>query len=135
LATEPVRPEVPAHLGALTRKQLVQAAAADEPTYRFPNLLIRDAAYNGLLKRARADLHERFVAWAEEINRRQGRGQEFEEIQGYHLEQTHRYLMELGMLDDHARLVGRRASEKLASSGRRAMARGDMPAAADLLRR
>jgi class 3 adenylate cyclase/tetratricopeptide (TPR) repeat protein len=138
LAPEPIQPHIDEQLGTLTRKQLVgQATGAGEEdvSYRFPNILIRDAAYNGLLKRARADFHERFVAWAEELNLRQGRGQEFEEIQGYHLEQAHRYLTELGMLDDHARLVGTRASEKLASAGRRAMARGDMPAAADLLRR
>jgi class 3 adenylate cyclase/tetratricopeptide (TPR) repeat protein len=135
LAPDPVQPEVPMHLVALTRKQFVQPEVTDEPGYRFPNLLIRDAAYHGLLKRARADLHERFVNWGEEINRREGRGQEFEEIQGYHLEQAYRYLTELGTVDDHARSLGIRASEKLASSGRRAMARGDMPAAANLLRR
>ena len=138
LAPEPFQPHIDLQLGALTRKQLIGplgAAAGDDLTYRFPNILIRDAAYNGLLKRARADLHERFVAWGEEINRRQGGAQEFEEIQGYHLEQAYRYLTELGMVDEHARSVGIRASEKLASAGRRAMVRGDMPAAANLLRR
>jgi len=138
LAPEPIQPQIDEPLDALVRKQLIghsTIAGEEEVNYRFPNILIRDAAYNGLLKRARAELHERFVAWAEELNRREGRGQEFEEIQGYHLEQAHRYLTELGMLDDHARSVGIRASEKLASAGRRAMARGDMPAAADLLRR
>jgi len=138
LAPEPIQPQIDAQLEALTRKQLVgllAGASDDDLSYRFPNILIRDAAYNGLLKRARADFHERFVAWGEEINRRQGRGQEFEEIQGYHLEQAYRYLTELGMVDDHVRRVGIRASEKLASAGRRAMVRGDMPAAANLLRR
>lgn len=138
LAPEPIQPQIDEPLDALVRKQLIghsTIAGEEEVNYRFPNILIRDAAYNGLLKRARADFHERFVAWAEEVNRREGRGQEFEEIQGYHLEQAHRYLTELGMLDDHARSVGIRASEKLASAGRRAAARGDMPAAADLLRR
>jgi class 3 adenylate cyclase/predicted ATPase len=137
LSPEPIQPEVPGHLVALLRKQFLQSAppSAEDVAYRFPNLLIRDAAYGGLLKRARADLHERFVTWAEEINIRQGRGEEFEEIHGYHLEQAYRYLTELGTVDEHARSVGVRASEKLASSGRRALARGDMPAAANLLRR
>ena len=138
LAPEPIQPQIDEQLGALTRKQLIgqsTTAGEEEVSYRFPNILIRDAAYNGLLKRARAEFHERFVDWAEELNRRQGRGHEFEEIQGFHLEQAYRYLTELGMLDAHARSVGVRASEKLASAGRRAMARGDMPAAADLLRR
>jgi class 3 adenylate cyclase/tetratricopeptide (TPR) repeat protein len=138
LAPEPIRDAIDEPLGALTRKQLIgpSTVAADEDlAYRFPNILIRDAAYNGLLKRARADLHERFVDWAEELNLREGRGEEFEEIHGFHLEQAYRYLTELGMVDDHARRVGIRASDKLASAGRRAMVRGDMPAAGSLLRR
>jgi tetratricopeptide (TPR) repeat protein len=138
LAPEEIQEQIDLPLGALTRKQLIGQLASttdEDVTYRFPNVLIRDAAYNGLLKRARAEFHERFVAWAEELNLRQGRALEFEEIQGFHLEQAYRYRTELGLLDDHARSVGIRASEKLASAGRRAMARGDMPAAADLLRR
>jgi tetratricopeptide (TPR) repeat protein len=138
LVPPPVSPDVPEYLTALTRKQLVEPNPepnADEIDYRFEHVLVRDAAYDGLLKRARADLHERFVDWAEEINIQQGRVQEFEEIQGYHLEQAYRYLTELGTLDAHARDLGARASTKLASAGRRAMARGDMPAAVSLLRR
>ena len=60
---------------------------------------------------------------------------EFEEILGYHLEQAYRYWSELGPLDEHAVDLGRRASARLASAGHRALARGDMPAAAGLLRR
>lgn len=138
LAPDAVRSGVAGHLESLDRKQLVQANPGsddDDAVFRFRHLLVRDAAYGGLLKRARAELHERFVDWAEELNERQGRAQEFEEIQGYHLEQAYRYLTELGTVDDHARQVGIRASTKLASAGRRAMARGDMPAAANMLRR
>ena len=57
-----------------------------------------------LLKRARADLHERFAAWADVANR--DRGAEFEEILGYHLEQACNYLAELGPLDDRGREIG-----------------------------
>ncbi len=138
LVPEPIQPQIDAPLEGLTRKQLIgqlTAPSDEEVTYRFPHVLIRDAAYNGLLKRARAEFHERFVDWAEEINRRQGRGQEFEEIQGYHLEQAYRYLSELGTVDEHARLLGERASVKLASAGRRAFGRGDVRAAVSLLRR
>jgi class 3 adenylate cyclase/tetratricopeptide (TPR) repeat protein len=139
LVPQRVGPSVPEHLGALTRKQLVQANPESEMAeigFRFQHLLVRDAAYDGLLKRARAELHERFVNWAEEFNARVGLdNREFEEIHGYHLEQAYRYLMELGRLDDSARLLGMRASRKLAAAGRRAMIRGDGPAAASLLRR
>ena len=126
------------HLDALEGKQLVRAAGAHggyDDAYRFQHGLIRDTAYEALLKRARANLHERFVDWAEPFNEERGRRAEFEEILGYHLEQAHRYLGELGPLDEHARELGARGAAKLASAGRRAFQRGDMRAAATLLRR
>ena len=95
--------------------------------------MIRDTAYDGILKRARADLHTRFVDWADEVNR--DRGVEFEEILGYHLEQAWGYLSELGPLDERGREIGEDGSRRLASAGRRAFARGDVPAAASLLGR
>ncbi len=138
LAPEALRPVLPAHLAALDRKQLVhpaKSAVEGEASQRFHHLLIRDAAYNGQLKRTRATLHERFVAWADAVNEERQRGLEFEEILGYHLEQAHRYLGELGPLDAHGVELGIRASERLAAAGRRAFARGDMPATANLLGR
>jgi tetratricopeptide (TPR) repeat protein len=122
----------------MTGKQLIRpnpSLDATEASFRFAHILIRDAAYGGLLKRARATYHERFVDWADELNERQGRSQEYEEILGYHLEQAYRYLMELGAVDEHVTSLGERAAGKLASAGRRAFARGDMHAAVSLLRR
>jgi tetratricopeptide (TPR) repeat protein len=95
--------------------------------------MVRDTAYDAILKRTRADLHERFVAWADVAN--QDRGVEFEEILGYHLEQACKYLSELGPLDDHGRAIGGDGSRRLASAGRRAFARGDIPGAVTLLGR
>jgi class 3 adenylate cyclase/tetratricopeptide (TPR) repeat protein len=140
LVEPPIAPAVPAHLDDLSRKQLIQpnagTADSDDAGYRFHHLLVRDAAYGGLLKRARADLHERFVGWASAFNAAHGiDDREFEEIHGFHLEQAYRYLSELGTVDERALQLGVRASQKLASAGRRAMARGDMQAAANLLRR
>jgi class 3 adenylate cyclase/tetratricopeptide (TPR) repeat protein len=139
LVPEPVAPDVTGHLGTLGRKQLVRAAAGegveDEDAYRFLHILIRDAAYAALLKRARATYHERFVDWAEAENAATGRGAEFEEIHGYHLEQAFRYRSELGPLDQHGRDLARRAATKLGAAGRRASTRSDIPAAANLLRR
>ena len=103
--------------------------------YRFAHVLVREAAYQGMLKRTRAALHERFVGWADQVNSDRDRAVEFEEILGYHLEQAHSNLKELGPLDDHGMELGRRAADRLSSAGRRAFARGDMPAAANLLRR
>jgi predicted ATPase len=137
LSPAPVRSDISSHLQVMTRKQLVRRSTSnlEEAMFRFAHILIKDAAYGGLLKRARAQLHERFVAWATRVNRERGRTQEYEEIQGYHLEQAYRYLAELGPIDEHGREVGARASDMLASAGRRAQARGDAPAAVNLLRR
>ena len=137
LVPEMLRPQVDDHLAALDRKQFVHplTAEADDEAFRFHHILVRDAAYQSLLKRARATLHERFVEWAEPVNRERGRETEFEEILGYHLEQAVRYRSELGPLDAQGRGLAARASAKLASAGRRAFARGDTPAACNLLRR
>jgi class 3 adenylate cyclase/tetratricopeptide (TPR) repeat protein len=125
-------------LGSLSRKHLIHAeprVTGSDIRYRFDHVLIRDAAYQGMLKRARATLHERFVGWADRVNKDRDRATEFEEILGYHLEQAHTSLKELGPLDEHGLEVGRRGADRLSSAGRRAFARGDMPAAANLLRR
>jgi len=136
LVADTRRPGVPDDLGGLERRRLLLPHAAvmtTGPAFAFQHILIRDAAYASLLKRDRATLHERFVGWADMVNG--DRASEYEEILGYHLEQAHAYLSELGPLDDHGRAIGRHASERLRSAGRRAFARGDMPAAANLMRR
>jgi tetratricopeptide (TPR) repeat protein len=109
--------------------------SGEDDAYRFHHVLVRDATYQSLLKRARATLHEQFVVWAERVNAERGRGTEFEEILGYHLEQAVRYRAELGPLDDHGRELASRAAGKLSSAGMRALDRSDMPAAANLLAR
>jgi tetratricopeptide (TPR) repeat protein len=129
-----LRPAVRDHLEELDSKQFVQPAG-DEETFRFRHIMIRDATYGSLLKRNRALLHERFVTWAERVNRERGREQEFEEILGYHLEQAFRYRTELGPLDEAGRQIARRAATKLGNAGQRAVARGDVPAGMNLLRR
>ncbi|HEV8248445.1 MAG TPA: adenylate/guanylate cyclase domain-containing protein, partial [Gaiellaceae bacterium] len=135
LVADAVRAEVPAHLSGLCRRQLVRREPSDVDAFRFHHILVKDAAYQALLKRTRAAYHEQFADWAERVNRERDRETEYEEILGYHLEQAHHYLAELGPLDDHGRGLGRRAADKLSSAGRRAFQRGDMPAAANLLRR
>jgi class 3 adenylate cyclase/tetratricopeptide (TPR) repeat protein len=136
LVPDPVRPEVETHLKSMTQKQLVREQPQQElGDFRFQHILVRDAAYQGILKRARAALHERFADWAERVNRDRNRETEFEEILGYHLEQANQCLSEHGPLDEHGLELGRRGAAHLAAAGRRAFARGDMGAAANLLRR
>ncbi|HSK93130.1 MAG TPA: adenylate/guanylate cyclase domain-containing protein, partial [Candidatus Angelobacter sp.] len=138
LVSEPIRQRVPEHLQRMERKQLVRAAGdADQALddHRFHHFLIRDAAYQRSLKRARADLHERFAAWLEHVDEEHARPGEHDEIVGYHLEQAFRYRSQLGGVDDASSSLGGRAAGKLAGAGRRAFVRGDMPAAIGLLRR
>src|SRR4029078_3470867 len=52
-----------------------------------------------------------------------------------HLEQAHRYLSELGLLDENGRAIGTDAAKRLGRAGRRASSRGDLNAAENLLRR
>ncbi len=120
-----------ATLLGLVRRELVEPAVSSVPGqdgFRFRHALIRDAAYAGIPKRTRADLHERFAAWLELRDTP-------EELHGYHLEQAYRYRDELGLLDDHARSLGERAGELLTAAGCQASAREDIPAAVNLLER
>jgi class 3 adenylate cyclase/tetratricopeptide (TPR) repeat protein len=135
LVGDAVRPRLSDDLDILVGKQLVRRLPEEEVLYRFGHQIIRDTAYGSLLKRVRATLHEQFATWADRVNRERGRELEFEEINGYHLEQAYRYRVDLGVIDDHARDVAGRAAAKLSSAGRRALARTDMPAAANLLAR
>ncbi len=137
LVPEVIGGEVDRHLQALVRKRFItpNPAADADSAFRFQHILVREAAYQAMLKRRRATLHERYADWADEVNRDRERAVEYEEIQGYHLEQAHGYLSELGPLDDHGRKLGLRGGTRLSSAGRRAFGRGDMPAAANLLRR
>jgi class 3 adenylate cyclase/tetratricopeptide (TPR) repeat protein len=115
----------------LVRRELVEPAISSIPGedgFRFRHALIRDAAYAGIPKRTRADLHERFAAW---IELREGQ----DELIGHHLEHAYRYREELDALDDHTRSLGERAGELLTAAGRRALARDDVPAAVNLLER
>jgi class 3 adenylate cyclase/tetratricopeptide (TPR) repeat protein len=129
-----VSPRVGMELTTLAQKHLVRRIEdGGDGAHRFHHIMIRDTAYDGILKRARADLHTRFVAWADLANR--DRQVEFEEILGYHLEQAWTYLSELGPLDERGREIGEEGARRLASAGRRAFARGDVPAAAGLLGR
>ena len=136
LSEEFVRGQVDERMERLTALQYLQAATdhrSEERLHQFHHIFLRDSVYETLLKRQRATLHERFVEWADTVNG--DRAVEFEEILGYHLEQAHRFLLELAPSDDHAEELGRDGSRRLASAGRRAFVRGDMPAAATLLRR
>jgi DNA-binding SARP family transcriptional activator/class 3 adenylate cyclase len=117
-------------LHALVRKDLIRPAG---DRLRFRHQLIREAAYDALPKRARAESHERFAVWLEQAAAEQA--SESEETVGYHLEQAYRYYRELDLVDQRTSQLAARAAERLVAPGRRALKAGDLPAAVNLISR
>jgi class 3 adenylate cyclase len=136
LADRPDRSELESHLGALVRKQIIEAGGGRfgrRRTFSFKHILLRDVAYQGILKAERADLHERYADWLE---REAGeRASEYQEILGHHLERAFRNLSELAPVDERRRELADRAAHHLGVSGTRALARGDIRPAVSLLER
>jgi class 3 adenylate cyclase/tetratricopeptide (TPR) repeat protein len=125
-----------AALSALVDRELIRPARSEfagDAGYRFTHILVRDATYELLAKRRRADLH---VAYADWLKTRDDRGSAANEIIGYHFEQAYRYRSELGRVGDarHADLAAL-ASRHLSVAGRRALVSGDRRGAANLLER
>ncbi|HEV3496376.1 MAG TPA: tetratricopeptide repeat protein, partial [Actinomycetes bacterium] len=136
LSPPSVRAQVPARLEALVRRELLRPAPArltGGQGFQFRHLLLRDATYDSIPKQARAELHELFAVWGE---RTAGpRLREVEEIVGWHLEQAWRYRVELGIVDERNQRLATAAARHLGAAGRRALGRGDLPAASKLLER
>ena len=124
LAPPEERNSVDDRLDTLVRRELIGAMPGG---YRFRHALIRDAAYDALPKAERAMLHAQVAGYLERTPE-----QEQDEIVGFHLEQSYRYRMELGDVDEE---LAARAAGLLADAGRRAYARDDVPAAVALLTR
>jgi class 3 adenylate cyclase/tetratricopeptide (TPR) repeat protein len=67
-----------------------RSSISGETAYRFKHALIREVAYTGLAKLARAQYHARFAEWLAERT-----GEELVEIRAYHLDQSVEFLTEL----------------------------------------
>ncbi len=133
LASARLAVEVDPRLEGLVRKELIRphpATLRDDVAFRFRHLLIRDAAYDGLPKAARADLHKRFAGWLEQHAHELV---ELDEIVGWHLEQAIHYALELGQSLEPA--LAPRAAEHLHRAGARAYRRSDQQAAVNLFGR
>ena len=136
LSPADARSSVRPSLDALVGKDLVRPAEArfaGEAAFRFKHILVREAAYRGTPKKLRASLHAEFAGWLEHLAG--ARVLEYEEILGYHLEQSYRHRTELGPVDGEVRAIGERAARRLADAGRRAARRADLDAATGLLGR
>jgi DNA-binding SARP family transcriptional activator len=119
------------YIAGLVRRDLVRpVTSAQRPdAFRFGHALVRNAVYSTISKRRRADLHESFAVWL-------AASREEDEVVGYHLEQAHRALRDLGRTgEERTRTLGSRAAVRLESAGMRAVRRGDFVGAQSLLSR
>jgi tetratricopeptide (TPR) repeat protein len=126
------RRDIGRSLVALAHKGLIGADQPDlagDDAFRFTHVLIREAAYAGIPKRLRAELHAGIADWL------RARPAAADEIVGYHLEQACHLRNELGQTGEATRLLAIRAIERLESASRDAMLRGDPFAASGLLER
>src|SRR3954452_12176631 len=103
-----------------------RASISGERAYKFKHVLIREVAYSGLSKTARADLHHAYAEWLGEKA-----GDELLEIRAFHLDLATQLLAEL---DGAAPLELREeAAEALTRAGRRALSRESFRTARKLL--
>jgi class 3 adenylate cyclase/tetratricopeptide (TPR) repeat protein len=72
----------------LTHEQ--RSTISGEQPFRFKHVLIREVAYSGLPKAARAEYHQKFAGWLKERS-----DKELLEIRAYHLDQATELLTEL----------------------------------------
>ncbi len=116
----------------LVRRQLIEAnpsASSGGDAFRFTHVLIQEAAYEGVPKELRADLHARLA-------RRLGSSSESEdEIVGFHLERSYRCRAELGLVGEPERQLAAQATERLEAAGHKAFMLGDPEACSNLLGR
>ncbi|CAL9363212.1 adenylate/guanylate cyclase domain-containing protein [Streptomyces sp. enrichment culture] len=121
----PDGPALRTTLHRLVRHRLI---APDGAAFRFAGGLIQEVVYDCQSKHDRAERHER----AARLGSVRAAGSA---AVGAHLEQAHRYRVELGGQDAHTDALRRRAADALAEAGRLALAHADPVWAADLLSR
>ncbi len=103
-----------------------RSSITGEHAYRFKHVLIRDVAYAGLAKGARAELHQQVADWLHGVA-----GEELVEIRAYHLDHAATLLEELD--GEAPEELAKRAAGALEKAGRRALAQEANQAARRLL--
>jgi predicted ATPase/class 3 adenylate cyclase len=103
-----------------------RSSISGEEAYRFKHVLIREVAYAGLSKSARAEYHAGFAEWLKERA-----GEELVEIRAYHLDHAAQLLAELDGRAPEG--LGREAAAALEVAGERALAREANRSARQLL--
>jgi tetratricopeptide (TPR) repeat protein len=136
LAPEDERAEVPDRLMSLVRKELIRPDRSEligDEAFRFRHLLIKDAAYDSMSKKTRADLHQRFAEWllAQASPARGG----IDAILGYHFDQAYQYRVELGSEGEAERRLAELAGSRYMTAAEAALAHGDSVGARGLVER
>jgi class 3 adenylate cyclase len=132
LAPDLGREEFEAAIAALERRGLVQPEDEAAGRWRFAHALVLDAAYRGLSKELRADLHERLADWMTVEDADQA---DVDESVARHLEHALHLREELGDRDERSAALAVRAGELFAMAGSRAFTALDYITARDFLSR
>jgi DNA-binding SARP family transcriptional activator len=128
----PGEADIAPHLVGLVQKRLIRPDRGHLPgedAFRFAHVLIREAAYHGVPKQSRAELHERLARWLEAQPARQ------DETVGYHLGEAYFHHVQLGSVGEREKALAAAAAERLAAAANAALLRGDAPAGARFLER
>ncbi len=132
LAPEVTPDEIASSIVSLDVSGLVQPEDEASGRWRFAHALVLDAAYRGLSKGQRAELHERFADWlaVEDVEQ-----VDVGESVARHLERALHLREELGLRDEHSAALATRAGELFSVAGSRAFATLDFITTRDLLGR
>ena len=93
-----------------------RSSISGQDAFKFKHVLIREVAYGGLSKAARAGYHQRFAEWL-----RKHAGEELLEVRAYHLDHATALLAELDGAPP--KRLATEAATALEEAGRRALAR------------
>ncbi len=132
LAPEVSGDDLEAALVALERRGFAQLEAEASGRWAFAHALLREAAYRGLSKELRAELHERLADW---ILVEDAAQPDADESAARHLERALQFREELGVDDGGLGALRVRAGDLFADAGQRAFAALDIITARDLLGR
>jgi class 3 adenylate cyclase len=132
LAPEVAPVELASSIAALDMSGLVQLEDEAGGRWRFAHALVLDAAYRGLSKAQRAELHERLAEWLAVEDAEQA---DVGESVARHLERALHLREELGLRDERSAALASRAGELFAVAGTRAFVTLDFITTRDLLGR
>ncbi|MBI3647863.1 MAG: hypothetical protein HY240_03785, partial [Actinobacteria bacterium] len=124
--------DVEGAIASLERRGLVHPEDEAAGRWRFAHALVLEAAYRGLSKELRADLHERLADWMIEEDADQA---DVDESVARHLERALHLREELGARDEHSAALSEPAGGLFATAGSRAFAALDYITSRDLLGR